>query len=323
MSQKKWAVLDETNAKIWSANPANPKQKPADAFANVKFNVGWQALEHSRLPYIQLSVQPTTSNTTMASLSRSTANRAVHLLITPRPSNISDSREILRLVSQFGEVEYYKNLKYDTLSHPSASLVIFRDEKAAESCLKRSPIRFRLGPAPAANVEDQPHPQQHSHNTPTPAAATPPQQPQNHSPLPPNSSKGPVSSPFGMSQSRSLSTHSLPTAPRTTPALPFLHADPSPNAHTQTSRIFQLQTNPARTNFRDQVDRAEYHGRFMIDTKSAIQQDLAKRVPTLGLSAWEWRKPEKPDRVVQKMRGGERGRSLMEIWEEGRGIDGV
>ena len=61
----------------------------------------------------------------------------------------------------------------------------------------------------------------------------------------------------------------------------------------------------------------------MIDTKSAIQQDLAKRVPMLGLSAWEWRKPEKPDRVVQKMRGGERGRSLMEIWEEGRGVDGV
>ena len=258
----------------------------------------------------------------MASLSRSTANRAVHLRITPRPSNISDSREILRLVSQFGEVEYYKNLKYDTLSHPSASLVIFRDEKAAESCLKRSPIRFRLGPEPAADVEDQPHPQQHSHNTPTPAAAAPSQQ-QNNPPLPTTSPKGPVSSPFGMSQSRSLSTHSLPTAPRTTPALPFLHADPSPNTHTQTSRIFQLQTNPARVNFRDQVDRAEYHSRFMINTKSAIQQDLAKRVPTPGLSAWEWRKPEKPDRVVQRTRSGEKRRSLMEIWEEGRGIDEV
>ena len=124
-----------------------------------------------------------------------------------------------------------------------------------------------------------------------------------------------------MSQSRSLSTHSLPVAPRTTPALPFLHADPSPNSHAQTSRIFQLQTNPARINFRDQVDRAEYHGRFTINTKSAIQQDLAKRVPTPGLSAWEWRKPEKPDRVVQRTRSGEKRRSLMEIWEEGRGID--
>ena len=61
----------------------------------------------------------------------------------------------------------------------------------------------------------------------------------------------------------------------------------------------------------------------MVDTKSAIQQDLAKRVPTLGLSAWEWRKPEKPDRVVRRMREGEGRRSLMEIWEEGRGVGGV
>lgn len=260
----------------------------------------------------------------MASFSRSTANRAVHLRITPRPSSISDSREILRLVSQFGEVEYYKNLKYDTLSHPSASLVIFRDERAAESCLKRSPIRFRLGPEPAADVEDQPHPQQHvSHNTPTPAAAPSQQQQQIHSPLPTNSPKGPVSTPFGMSQSRSLSTRSLPTAPRTTPALPFLHPDPSPNTHNQTSRIFQLQTNPARINFRDQVDRAEYHGRYMVNTKSAIQQDLAKRVPMPGLSAWEWRKPEKPDRVVQRTRNSEKRKSLMEIWEEGKGFDEV
>lgn len=256
----------------------------------------------------------------MASISRSTANRAVHLRITPRPSNISDSREILRLVSQFGEVEYYKNLKYDTLSHPSASLVIFRDEAAAQSCLKRSPIRFRLGPAPAEDADEQPQ-QQHSYNTPTPAAATPPQA--THSPLPANSPKGPISTPFGLSHSRSLSTSSLPTAPRPTPSLPFLHTDPSSTSPPQTSRIFQLQTNPARINFRDQIDRAEYHGRFVVDTKSAIQQDLAKRVPTLGLSAWEWRKPEKPDRVVRRMREGEGRRSLMEIWEEGRGVGGV
>jgi hypothetical protein len=61
----------------------------------------------------------------------------------------------------------------------------------------------------------------------------------------------------------------------------------------------------------------------MVNTKSAIQQDLAKRVPMPGLSAWEWRKPEKPDRVVQRTRNSEKRKSLMEIWEEGRGINEV
>ena len=70
----------------------------------------------------------------MASLVRPTAGRAVHLRITPRPSNLGESREILRLISQFGEVEYFRNLKYDALSMPNASLVIFKDEEAASHC---------------------------------------------------------------------------------------------------------------------------------------------------------------------------------------------
>ncbi|KAK3621644.1 hypothetical protein LTR56_022683 [Elasticomyces elasticus] len=67
-----------------------------------------------------------------ASLIRPTTTRAVHLRITPRPSNIGESREILRLISQCGGVEYFKNLK---------------DEDAAKKCLKKTPIRFRMGRA--------------------------------------------------------------------------------------------------------------------------------------------------------------------------------
>jgi hypothetical protein len=249
---------------------------------------------------------------TMASLARSTAGRAVHLRITPRPSNISDSREILRLVSQFGEVEYFKNLKYDALSHPSASLVIFREEKAAEACLKRSPIRFRLGPA-EPDVDEKSNPHQHA-PIPTPATTQPSQPPPSNN----NSPRGPVSSPFEMAHTRSLSTNSLPTPPRPVPVLPFLQSDPSPHDRQPTSRIFQLQTNPANYSFRDHVERAEYNGRYAIDTKSAIQQDLAKRVPLLGLSCWEWRKPEKPNRLWQSLRNGETSKTLTEVWEEGR-----
>jgi hypothetical protein len=257
----------------------------------------------------------------MASLARSTLNRAVHLRITPRPSNISESREILRLVSQFGEVEYYKSLKYDLLSHPTASLVIFRDEQAAEQCLKRSPIRFRLGPAEAeADLEDQP---EHLHNS--YEQGEEPQQQQHTSTqtaqtTSPTAAKGPLSAPFGMSssQTRSLSTHSLPTAPREPPALPFLPPDELFLDSAPKSRIFQLQTNRARVNFRDAVDRTEYHGRFAIDGRTSIQQDLAGRVPALGLSCWDWRKGNKPERMVLKMRTQEVRRSLQEVWEEGR-----
>ncbi|EMC98806.1 hypothetical protein BAUCODRAFT_58250, partial [Baudoinia panamericana UAMH 10762] len=89
----------------------------------------------------------------LPSLLRPTTSRALHLRITPRPSTLGETREILRLVSQFGEIEYFKNLKYDVLTHPQAMLVIFREESAARECFKKSPIRFRMGravtPAPA------------------------------------------------------------------------------------------------------------------------------------------------------------------------------
>lgn len=80
-----------------------------------------------------------------SSLSRPVTNRAIHLRISPRPSNLAESREILRLLSQFGPVEYFRHLKHDTLTAPNTALVIFREEAPARECLRRSPIRFRMG----------------------------------------------------------------------------------------------------------------------------------------------------------------------------------
>ena len=40
-----------------------------------------------------------------------TAGRAVHVKIQPRPRNLSESREILRVLQQYGEVAMYKHLK--------------------------------------------------------------------------------------------------------------------------------------------------------------------------------------------------------------------
>lgn len=254
----------------------------------------------------------------MASLARSTAGRAVHLRLFPRPSSINESREVLRLLSQFGEVEYFKNLKYDTHPHPNASLVIFREEAAAQACLKRSPIRFHFGPEP------EPEPEHEETNLavdaeehPAPAPAPTPRRPRQTPPPPPAAPKGP----FGMPATRALSTSSLPRPPRASPSLPFLAPTQAPAP--QPSRIFQLTAKPTYTSFRDAIDRSEYHGRFAVDGKSVIQQDLARRVPTVGLSCWDWRKGEKPDRIVQKERARREGRPLAEVWEEGArgGVD--
>ncbi|KAI6915101.1 hypothetical protein KC318_g280 [Hortaea werneckii] len=84
------------------------------------------------------------ATTNIPSLLRSTTGRAVHFRVTPRPSNMGESREMMRLLTRFGEVEYFKNLAYDAYPAPNTCLAIFREESAAQECLRRTPIRFRM-----------------------------------------------------------------------------------------------------------------------------------------------------------------------------------
>lgn len=224
----------------------------------------------------------------MASLVRPTASRALHLRILPRPSNLGESREVLRLLSQFGEIEYFKNLKYDALSAPNTSLVIFKEEMAAEACAHKSPIRFRMGKAPA-NEQGPP---------PTMSSSTP-QMPGGHS--------------VGEGQSRAMSTRPRPNStPFEPPPLPLLE-----------SRIYQIESNYARAHFRDQINAGHYHGSFPLDTKSVSQKELVKAVPVPGLSCVDWRREDKPWRIVQKRKeheqiGPNRRKSLREIYEQAR-----
>jgi hypothetical protein len=189
------------------------------------------------------------------SLVRPFANKAVHLRIVPRMSSVGESREVLRLVSQFGEVEHFQNLKYDRIPNPNAALVIFRDEESAKQCLQRSPLRFRLAKATSSR----------------------------------NSSSAKGSS------------------------------EPSESD----SRVFEIQSHPARANFRDQINMSHFHGGFNIDGKYAAQRDLSKRVPVLGMSDLQWRAPDNPWRWVgtQTQRHGsfrDSGprKSLQQVYDE-------
>lgn len=50
---------------------------------------------------------------TMAALRTATGTlgRAVHVKIQPRPANLAEGREVLRILERFGEVVYFKNLR--------------------------------------------------------------------------------------------------------------------------------------------------------------------------------------------------------------------
>lgn len=248
----------------------------------------------------------------MGSLVRPVVGRAMHLHISPRPSNLGESREIMRLLSQFGEVEYYKNLKYEELSQPRSATIIFKDEEAANECLKRSPIRFRMGRAtgPPAKEEESVETQNH-------ASAS---EIDNEAPIP----RGPIGTPFGLGmQTRSMSTshHQLPKPPRSSQRMYMPFESPPEPQLAPDSRIFEIVVNRSSRNYRDRVNIAHYHGPFAIDTKMIGQGDLAKKVPTPGLSCLDWKAVEKPWHVIQTEKEREKNglkprRRLGLLWEE-------
>lgn len=48
---------------------------------------------------------------TIRAASNSVTTRAVHVKIAPRPRNIRESREVLRVLKSFGEVASFRNLR--------------------------------------------------------------------------------------------------------------------------------------------------------------------------------------------------------------------
>ncbi|KAJ4292715.1 hypothetical protein N0V90_009378 [Kalmusia sp. IMI 367209] len=73
------------------------------------------------------------------------SQRFVHLHIVPRPANLSESREIYRVLQRFGDISKYYHLRFE-YHNPAANsaLVIYRDALSAQQALDASPIRFAL-----------------------------------------------------------------------------------------------------------------------------------------------------------------------------------
>ncbi|GAB7364725.1 hypothetical protein MBLNU230_g5524t1 [Neophaeotheca triangularis] len=81
----------------------------------------------------------------MASIARPVLSRQLQLRIHPRPANLGESRAILNLMSQFGEIEFYRSLKYDSPAVPNTVLLVYRESSAAAEALRKSPVRFLMG----------------------------------------------------------------------------------------------------------------------------------------------------------------------------------
>lgn len=252
-----------------------------------------------------------------ASVLRSAAGRGVHIQVFPRPMNIGESRAVLNLLSQFGEVEYYRNLRYDAKSLPNSALAIFRDDSAARSCILRSPLRFRLG---AARTDHEPaqSSEPSEFDSAIDRSATPSSQPRAPAASKPwdlNPSSSGASpahrGPFGMGQTRSLNTDSLPRPPRAPPTYPFhLRGMPEPSpspeqsaeSQEQAPRIYQMYINASSTDFLQRAEMGHYHGGFTNDWRSAVNDDLRKRTPLKGMANLNWRMKTKSASTIRQER---------------------
>ncbi|KAF1818652.1 uncharacterized protein K489DRAFT_384569 [Dissoconium aciculare CBS 342.82] len=245
-----------------------------------------------------------------SSIVRSTAKRAVHLKITPRPADLEQSREILKLISRFGEVEYYRNLRYDALTHPHVALVIFKRDQDAYDFQKKAPIRFRMGRAGPRE-----EPRDGNQTASDDADASDPSVPIRRIPTLADAS-------FEVNQKRSMSTaaNAIPQPPPRPPVIPLQdeHAESQPLLD---SRMFQIITSPARSRFRDRIDAAAFHGGFSSAPRAIAQRALAAVVPIPGLCRIDWNEEERAWRNLladkEKEHSGPLARkSLTEIYDE-------
>lgn len=65
---------------------------------------------------------PTSTTLTAMSVRRALAPRSVHLRIVPRPANLSESREIFRVLQRFGELSTFKYLRVSNYAFGAQTL---------------------------------------------------------------------------------------------------------------------------------------------------------------------------------------------------------
>ncbi|KAF3002377.1 hypothetical protein E8E13_001209 [Curvularia kusanoi] len=213
--------------------------------------------------------------------------RSVHLRIVPRPSNLSESREIFRVMQRFGELNTYYNLRYE-YHNPAdnIALAIYRSPEAAQRALNASPLRFSLDretiPTDEAYQDDG-------------YARTADAQ---HAQNPDNNASEMTAPPSLVHQHRSAS-QPAPAPSNTGTPFPFTPPAPAPT----TKKWFQITVDRSRTVHQDVVQRQPLWKNFQ-PMKSMSQLDLADQVPHAGLSDVNKRPPNAhrtPNKILKSM----------------------
>ncbi|KAF2006576.1 hypothetical protein P154DRAFT_455345, partial [Amniculicola lignicola CBS 123094] len=210
---------------------------------------------------------------TARSFSQLLASRCIHLRIQPRPANLSESREVLRVLKRFGEISTYKSLRYEYHNPANnVALAIFREAEAAQKALDASPIRFsletRVEDAEAA-VEDpfaDGHPAQMDPDDMT-------------SMSPPTDGIDDILRPSTLI-GRTFPPSPSPKAPSPAP-LPY--APTSPHLIPTSKKWFHVTIDRSQAVHQDFVERQPFWKEYS-PMKNMVQEDLANVVPLLGLS---------------------------------------
>jgi hypothetical protein len=205
-------------------------------------------------------------------------SRSIHLKIVPRPANLSESREIYRVLSRFGELSMYKSLKYEYHNPASnIALAIYRTPDSAQRALNASPIRFAL----EKSIDPTTDPSPETTLTPEDDDAD---MHTSYEPVP-DSTAG-IKEILGPS-TLSVRTSTTTISPKShrAPPMPFDPPQPLPHSPipTKRTRWFQVIVDRSRVVHADYVERQPYWKYFQ-PMKSMAQEDLAKQVPHVGLS---------------------------------------
>lgn len=275
----------------------------------------------------------------------SLAGRAVHIKIHPRPRNLHESRQILRVLERFGEVVMYKNLRvgvsisphlhmrvlslvmetgmtdsttfnpqYESqVPAPNTALAIYGHATSASNLINASPVRFTLQEttAPAPTPLHQPGPFAIEDDEVDAALNA------HRAPGKPGAEEMLAEhTPTGRNRSPASANAGKPERTEATASKHSAARAPTPAS----VREFQVTANLSTFNHQAYIERQAHYGGFNVDLKSLVAEDLAASVPLLGLADILARKVEVPGRILSR-RAEELGKmkSLREVWEEGMG----